>query len=185
VASNVVSNQESGSPFPTSAGAWDAASTRAAQTSSAAAPAQALEATTPTEALSGDDLRHSMLGELEGTQRSLAHFLEAGEWRFGDGEVVVIVAKSDKVIDMTLGAEGQKVLNALASRLAGRSTRLRVVPGTPAVSNGANGGNGSASRQRPANGSGARGRAMQDPIVRKMQDKFGAEIRTVIDLSSE
>jgi hypothetical protein len=185
VASNVVSNQESGSPFSISAGAWDAASTRAAQTSSAAAPAQALEATTPTEALSGDDLRHSMLGELEGTQRSLAHFLEAGEWRFGDGEVVVIVAKSDKVIDMTLGAEGQKVLNALASRLAGRSTRLRVVPGTPAVSNGANGGNGSASRQRPANGSGARGRAMQDPIVRKMQDKFGAEIRTVIDLSSE
>jgi DNA polymerase-3 subunit gamma/tau len=151
-------------------------------TSSAAAPAQALEATTPTEALSGDDLRHSMLDELESTQRSLAHFLDAGEWRFGDGEVVVIVSKSDKVIDMTLGAEGQKVLNALASRLAGRTTRIRVVPGTPA---GANGSNGSASRPRPANGSGARGRAMQDPIVRKMQDKFGAEIRTVIDLSSE
>jgi hypothetical protein len=34
---------------------------------------------------------------------------------------------------------------------------------------------------RPAAGPGGRSRAEQDPIVRRMQDKFGAEIRTVID----
>jgi hypothetical protein len=34
---------------------------------------------------------------------------------------------------------------------------------------------------RPANGAGARGRAMSDPIVQRMQEKFGAEIRSVID----
>ena len=32
-----------------------------------------------------------------------------------------------------------------------------------------------------ANGSGARSRAANDPIVQRMQEKFGAEIRTVID----
>jgi hypothetical protein len=30
-------------------------------------------------------------------------------------------------------------------------------------------------------GPGGRGRAEQDPIVRRMQEKFGAQIRTVID----
>jgi hypothetical protein len=34
---------------------------------------------------------------------------------------------------------------------------------------------------RPSNGAGARSRAMADPIVQRMQEKFGAEIRTVID----
>ena len=33
----------------------------------------------------------------------------------------------------------------------------------------------------PANGAGARSRAMSDPIVQRMQEKFGAEIRSVID----
>jgi DNA polymerase-3 subunit gamma/tau len=145
--------------------------------SAAAAPAQALE---PAVALSGNDLRDRMLGELESSQRSLALFLETGEWKFGDGEIIVLVFKSDKVIDMTLGADGQRLLNSLATRLAGRSTRVRVLPG----GNGNANASASAAR-RPANASGARGRAMQDPVVRKMQEKFGAEIRTVIDLSAE
>ena len=34
---------------------------------------------------------------------------------------------------------------------------------------------------RTAPGPGGRGRAEQDPVVRRMQEKFGAEIRTVID----
>jgi hypothetical protein len=38
--------------------------------------------------------------------------------------------------------------------------------------------NGGASRP---SGPGGRGRAEQDPVVRRMQEKFNAEIRTVID----
>ena len=34
---------------------------------------------------------------------------------------------------------------------------------------------------RLAPGPGGRSRAEQDPVVRRMQEKFGAEIRTVID----
>jgi hypothetical protein len=61
---------------------------------------------------------------------------------------------------------------ATASGVLGRPVKLRVVPsgkppaaaGGPARSNG-----------------GGRGRVEQDPIVRRMKEKFGAEIRTVID----
>jgi len=35
--------------------------------------------------------------------------------------------------------------------------------------------------RRPSTNGSARSRAEQDPIVRSMQEKFGAEIRTVID----
>ena len=36
-------------------------------------------------------------------------------------------------------------------------------------------------RREPANGAGARSRALADPVVQRMQENFGAEIRTVID----
>jgi hypothetical protein len=53
----------------------------------------------------------------------------------------------------------------------GRSVKIKVVSG--------------GTRQAPppreaSNGSG-RARAEQDPIVRRMKEKFGAEIRTIID----
>jgi hypothetical protein len=39
----------------------------------------------------------------------------------------------------------------------------------------------SAAPSRPATNGGGRTRAEQDPIVQRMKDKFGAEIRTIID----
>ncbi len=49
--------------------------------------------------------------------------------------------------------------------------KLRVVPGGVAQA---------AARPVSTNG-GGRGRAEQDPVVRRMKEKFGAEIRTIID----
>jgi hypothetical protein len=42
-------------------------------------------------------------------------------------------------------------------------------------------GNAPAAIARPRNGTSARSRAAEDPIVQRMREKFGAEIRTVID----
>ncbi len=39
----------------------------------------------------------------------------------------------------------------------------------------------SAKHERGEPGVGGRGRAEQDAVVRRLQEKFGAEIRTVID----
>jgi hypothetical protein len=41
-----------------------------------------------------------------------------------------------------------------------------------------------AARPASTNG-GGRGRAEQDPVVRRMQEKFGAEIRTIIDYKNK
>ncbi len=50
--------------------------------------------------------------------------------------------------------------------------KLRVVPGGVAQSR---------RRDRYQRNGGGRGRAEQDPVVRRMKEKFGAEIRTIID----
>jgi len=98
--------------------------------------------------------------------------LEGGEWQVEGNELVIKVASSATVIDMTLGADARRLAIATASGVAGRALKLKVIPGDVVAS---------AVTTRPSpNGSG-RSRAEQDPIVRRMKEKFGAEIRTIID----
>jgi hypothetical protein len=99
--------------------------------------------------------------------------LEAGEWQIAGSELMIHVASSVTVIDMSLGVEGKRLAIATASGVLGRAMRLKVLPGgapPPSpnpVSSSSNGGSGN--------------RAEQDPIVQRMKQKFGAEIRTIID----
>jgi len=126
------------------------------------------------ETASMADLRAAVLGFLEdGGHRVLVSMLETGEWNLEGNELVIRAAASAAVIDMSFGTEAKRLASSAASRVLGRTVRLQVLPG------------GSAQESVPrlpsaANGSG-RGRAEQDPVVRRMQEKFGAEIRTVID----
>ncbi|MGA9551297.1 MAG: hypothetical protein WBR30_03550, partial [Candidatus Sulfotelmatobacter sp.] len=102
-----------------------------------------------------------------------------GEWTVEGNELVIKVAESQTVIDMSLGGEARRLAVASASGILGRAVKLKIIPGaTVAPSekrNGASKSNGTTS------GVGGRGRAEQDPIVRRLQEKFGAQIRTVID----
>ena len=113
----------------------------------------------------------------DANQRILVSMLSAGEWSVQGNELVIKVAESQTVVDMSLGPEGKRLAIASASGVLGRAVKLKVLPGAapPTGENKRNGG----SRLTP--GPGGRGRAEQDPIVRRMQEKFGAEIRTVID----
>ena len=76
---------------------------------------------------------------------------------------------------MSLSSEAKRLAIASASGVLGRAIKLRVVPGATVTENKRNG------TTRPVAGPGGRGRAEQDPIVRRMQEKFGAQVRTVID----
>jgi hypothetical protein len=77
---------------------------------------------------------------------------------------------------MSLGSDAKRLAIASASAALGRAVKLKVIPGTAVPpQEKANGGTPRSSA------AGGRGRAEQDPIVRRMQEKFGAEIRTVID----
>jgi len=100
--------------------------------------------------------------------------LSAGDWSVVGNDVVIKVAESQTVVDMSLGPEGKRLAIASASGVLGRAVKLKVIPGAT-VQEKKNGG------PKLAPGPGGRSWAEQDPIVRRMQEKFGAEIRTVID----
>ncbi|MGE5204876.1 MAG: DNA polymerase III subunit gamma/tau [Chlamydiota bacterium] len=146
----------------------------------AAAPAVAAaedeEAESQPQGATTDNLRGAVISALEnGGHRTLAYMLDAGEWSLQGNELTVKVSAAPAVVDMAFGAEPKKIANTAASGSAGRPLKVAVVGG--AAINGA-------AKPRPAaaagNG-GGRNRALQDPVVRRMQDKFGAEIRTIID----
>jgi DNA polymerase-3 subunit gamma/tau len=119
-----------------------------------------------------DDVRNAILSALDTAgQRMLVSLLEAGEWQVEGGDVLVKVAASSTVIEMSVGAYAKRIAGAAASGALGRPAKLKVLPGGTAALPSA----------RATSIAGGRSRAEQDPIVRRMQEKFGAEIRTIID----
>ena len=119
-----------------------------------------------------DSLRDAVLAAL-GDQPLLVSMLEGAEWALEGNSLIARVASSATIIDMSFTAEARRVAGAAASGAAGRAMKVQVVAG----------GTGKVDQvvRRPAVNGSARSRAEQDPVVRRMQEKFGAEIRTVID----
>jgi DNA polymerase-3 subunit gamma/tau len=142
----------------------------------AAAPAVAVIAPEPRTAaqseISAESLRDVVLNALSG-QPMLVSMLEAAQWSFEGSSLVARVALSSTMIDMSFTADARRIASAAASGAAGRPVKMQVLPGGTAQA-------ASPARRASSNGS-ARSRAEQDPIVKSMQEKFGAEIRTVID----
>jgi hypothetical protein len=122
-------------------------------------------------------LREPVLNALAGGgHQMLVSMLEGGEWQVEGNELVIKVTASPTVIDMTLGADARRLVIATASGVAGRALKLRVAPGAVAADKTAG---------RPSSNGGGRSRAEQDPIVQRMKEKFGAEIRTIIDYKAK
>ncbi len=120
-----------------------------------------------------ESLRDAVLDAL-GNQQMLVSLLENAEWRLEGNALIAKVAASNTMIEMSFPAEARRIAGAAASGLAGKPLKMLVEPGVAPQA--------TATPRRAAtlNGS-ARSRAEQDPIVHRMQEKFGAEIRTVID----
>ncbi len=144
-------------------------------TATAVAEAPPAETQQPNSDISPKLIRNAVLTALEEAgHEMLAHNLEEGEWSVRGIEVSVKVAISQVLIDVALGPEPKRVIQTALSEATGRPLKFRMVSsGLPAAAK--------PSAPRPANGAGARSRAMSDPVVQRMQEKFGAEIRTVID----
>ncbi len=150
----------------------------------AAAPATAVEQQTRPEPISPTippaisatadlgSVREAVLNAVA-DQRMLVSMLETGQWSIEGTELVIKVAASPTVIDMSVSPDARRTIIATASGSLGRAMKLKVIPGgiPQAAPNGL----------RPnSNGSG-RGRAEQESVVKRLQEKFGAEIRTIID----
>jgi DNA polymerase-3 subunit gamma/tau len=155
------------------------------QTEMPAAPAAVAAAATAAVAVAeaeplgdpGAVLGH-VLAELEKAgHKMLASTLESGSVTLEGNELRVTIERSASVIDLMMGPEPKRVANAAASAAVGRPVKVNVLSGVPANGNGA----AAAQVVRPRDGASARSRAAEDPVVQRMREKFGAEIRTVID----
>jgi hypothetical protein len=126
-----------------------------------------------TPAASLADVRGPVLTALgDAGQRMLSAMLETGEWQTAGNELIIKVASSSTVIEMSLGADAKRLIVATASGVLGRPVRLKVVSGGVVQA---------VLRNNGSSNGGGRGRAEQDPVVSRMKEKFGAEIRTIID----
>jgi hypothetical protein len=121
--------------------------------------------------VNAQSLRDVVLNALS-NQMMLVSLLETAEWNLNGNSLVAKVAASTTMIEMSFTADARRIAGAAASGLAGRPIKMLVEPGGVPQS--------ASPARRPANGS-ARSRAEQDPVVQRMQQKFKAEIRTVID----
>jgi len=107
-------------------------------------------------------------------QSILCSMLDGGEWKVGGNQLIISIAASATLIEMSVSADARRLMIAAASGVLGRAVKLEIVPGA----------NPESAPQKStapyANGS-SRARAEEEPVVRRMKEKFGAEIRTVID----
>jgi len=121
---------------------------------------------------------------MEDVDANLAEIMAQGSATLQGNELTVAIDKPASVVPFFLNDRYKPILNKAASDAAGRSLKVKLVGGAPARAVTTN-------VVRPArtngngNGQSARSRAANDPIVRRMQEKFGAEIRTVIDKSEK
>jgi DNA polymerase-3 subunit gamma/tau len=126
----------------------------------------------PAESQGATPLRDAVLAAIGG-QPMLIALLESGGWTVEGTELSIKVAASRSVIEMTLDADARRRITAAASGVLGRAVKLKVLPGgTPQAP---------PPSSRTAFNGGGRSRAEKDPVVQRMQEKFGAEIRTIID----
>ena len=116
---------------------------------------------------------------LEDIDNNLAAVLAQGSATIQGNELVVAIDKPAAVVPFIMNEKYKPIANKAASDAAGRMLKVKLVGGAPSsvapniVRAARTNGNSA--------GQTARARAANDPIVRRMQEKFGADIRTVID----
>ncbi len=150
--------------------------TKAAEQVPAESNLQPAEASTT---LDVDAIRQSVLQAMEtGGSQMLVHALEEGEWSGNGNAVSVLVGMSEAMIGISYTREQERLACQAAGSVAGRSIKVRLVGGAPAVQDPK-----PSSAARAASSESIRTRAADEPAVKRMMEKFGAEIRIVIDRS--
>ena len=147
-----------------------------------AAPLAAAAPASSGAPLDVDALRDAVLAALEGNaSQMLIQAMEEGEWVSENGALVVKVEMSDSMVSISYTRDQEKVANQAAARIAGRHCKVRLMGGAaPAAA--------SAKKPRAMRTGGADGyktRALEEPVVKRMMEKFGAEVRIVMDRSSQ
>ena len=127
-----------------------------------------------------ESVRHAVLAALKDAgQRMAADTLEEGAWSIAASGVTVKVSSGEQMIAITFGPEQRRLMQQALESCGGASLRLSVTSG--AAKNGAVKSAAAPALSRPSSPEGARAKAAQHPVVRRMMEKFGAELRAVRD----
>ena len=131
-------------------------------------------------ALDVDAIREAVLHAMEvGGSQMLVQALEEGNWSGEGNTVSVQVEMSEAMIGVSYTREQERLAGQAASKVAGRAVKVRLVGGAPAALQTKPRASGA---ERAASGS-LKTRAADEPVVKRMMEKFGAEIRIVMDRS--
>src|SRR5258708_38296598 len=101
--------------------------------------------------------------------------LETAEWEVEGNEVLIKVASSATVLEMSLGADAKRLMIATVSGALGRAMKLRVVAGGVGLDVG-----------RPPSRNGRGGsRGGKGPVVRQHKKKIRGRVRASIRLKEK
>jgi DNA polymerase-3 subunit gamma/tau len=159
-------------PKPQSAPEMTSVATNGGSLAVAVQEAPEPEATSNAE-LNVDAIREAVLLELQ-DQKTLFGPIEEGEWAIEGVEVVVRTSLSPTLIDFAFTADLKRRAVGAVARVAGRPLKVRIASGGTAVPS-------NKPVRASSGGNSARAKAAQHPVVQKMIEKFGAEIRTIMD----
>ncbi len=131
----------------------------------------------PGELPNADSIRQQVAAALAaGGHGSAAQLLGNGSWRLDPTSVQVSVpGMGKKMIALTVNAAAEKIVRQELQRL-GAPTRFVVLPGNGATSGAA------VAPAPPAPAGSVREAALQHPMVRRAQEIFKAEVRSVVNL---
>ena len=162
------------SPFPAAASQVKTFQSTATLTEGALAKAPEAETAAAT-GTSADHVREAVVAALATAgHSSAAQLLGAGEWKV-DGTSVRVVAPGlgKKMLSLTVNAAAEKVIRQELQRL-GAPTRFMVTPGEGAA--------GSTVAPPIALAGSVQEAALAHPMVKRAQEIFKAEVRSVVDL---
>ena len=143
--------------------------------------ALAVDVAPPVTTVDLNAIREVVTSALENeSHHTAAALLSAGNWTEAGTAIQVDVAVKKTMLGLTMNAEAEKIIrNAL--RAAGFNQKLNVVSSETGAGITASK---PAVERKPAAGS-AQGRALSHPLVQQAQELFGAEVRSVMDLSDK
>jgi hypothetical protein len=137
-------------------------------------------------ALDLDAIRGAVLQAMEtGGSQMLVHALEEGHWSVNGNEVSIQVGMSEAMIGVSYTREQERLACQAAGVVSGRAVKVRLggaaaVKLEPKPSGPARAAASSGEGLKTAD---IKSRAADEPVVKRMMEKFGAEIRIVMDRS--
>jgi len=124
-----------------------------------------------------DRIREAVCAALDSEgHNTAAALINAGAWTLNGASIQVELAMRKTMLALTINAEAEAICKK-AMRAIGASHKITFVPGE-------NGGNGTAAPRAaaPVPAGSLQSAALENPMVRKAQELFKAEIRSVLDL---